>query len=1055
MKISDYAVDHPVPVTIFVAVLTLFGFMAVSSLTQAMFPDINKPTVNVTVSYPGVSPEEIELQVTSPIEDELSKISGVRKISSRSLPSRSVVTLEFEWSVRVDDKLMDIRERLNAIQPKLPDGVSGSPVIRTVNPGEMPVLTVGVENVADRVAAARYLEAEIIPLLSTISGVSSVELVGGPNRELAVEIDLARLNSRGATPLEVAQALAVSNVELPAGNARIGDSTVNLTAVSEFSSPERAGDVVVGVKGNAATRVADVADVRLREKDDDRFVVVNGERALLIDVVAQNGADTIKVIREAKKRLAALEANGDSPLSYAYYRDQSTSIEASVKSVRDSALLGGALAVLVLYLFLGSVGPTLIIAASIPFTVLMTFIALYLGGSTLNTMTLGGLTVAIGMIVDASIVMLEATWRHADSGLDGKAAAKLAGGEMGGAIVASTLTSVVVFAPLVFVTGITGIVLRDIALTIIYALSGSVVSAVFVVPFLSARILGRRGARPSPDVSPLADGQPTADGRERDTAGPAGGRGPLAAIQRAIRSFEAAYGRALDRALGDAPFLIVAGVAVLFLSVSMLGLAGYEFIPDSDTREIIVELDVPDGFPVESTLSAAKRADELIAKAVPEAARRVFYVGQSSALSSSAGMASHAYGFVTLTEKGRSAFELVPAIKSAIESELPDVKAKVRNGGNSEKTAMAMGGSGFRLDVSGNDMDSVMASAKTIAGILREDPEIESVELSVSDDILKLTDRVDLDLAGSLSVSPADAAQTGRLVFNGVEVGEFDDGGTKIPVVVRADYGDSATEDLFYSIPVRARSGKTVSLASFSSIERGRGFSEVPRVDKASTVQVIGTLTGKSFRGAKERTEAKLALLDFPAGVSWRVGGSAAETASSFRSLALALAIGILLVYAVMAIQFERYRQPLIVLSAIPFTLIGVSLALLLFGSSLSIVAILGLIALAGVAVNNAIIMIDYTNLLRSRDGVPLREAILRGATSRVRPILMTTLTTLLGVLPLAFASGGAATMAVLGQVLLFGLATSTLITFFVTPCLYWLTERGAERAAGIPEASK
>lgn len=1033
MKISDYAVDHPVPVTVLVAVAALFGVMAVSSLTQALFPDFNKPTVNVSVTYPGVSPEEIERQVTSVIEEELSKLSDVKKISSRSLPSRSVVNVEFDWSVNVDDKLVDIRERLNAVESKLPDGISGTPVIRKMNPSEMPVLTIGVENVADRVAAARYVEDEVIPRLATISGVSSVDLVGGPERELAVDLDLARLNARGVTPLEVTQALSASNVEIPAGDVRIGNTSVNITSVGSFASPDRAGAVIVGLKGGAAVRVADVADVSLRESEPDRYVIVNGEQALLIDMLAQNGADTVKVIREAKKRLAGMESEGNSPLTYTYYRDQSVSIEASIKSVRDSALLGGALAVLVLYLFLGNIGPTLIIAVSIPFTVLVTFIALYLNGHTLNTMTLGGLTVAIGMIVDASIVMLEGTWRRASRGIDGKTAARQAGSEMGGAIVASTLTSVVVFAPLVFVTGIAGIVLRDIALTIIYALVGSVLSAVFIVPFLSALVLGRKGAKP-----PVAEDSPEFAAR----------RGPVGAVQRLIAALEAAYGRTLDRSLGEAPFLIGAGIAVLVLSVSLLGVVGFEFMPDSDTREIIVELDLSEGFPLETTLEAARQADALIAKAVPEAERRVFYVGQSAAMSASASIASHVYGFITLTEKGRSSFDLIPVIRSEIESALPDVKANVRNGGNSEKTAMAMGGAGFRLDVTGPNIESVMESAQAIAAVLREDSEVEAAEISIADDILKLTDRVDLDLAGSLAVAPSEAAQTERVVFNGVEAGEYDDEGVKIPVVVRADYGDTVTDDLFYSIPVRSRSGKIVSLASFSTVERERGVSEIPRTNKAPTVQVIGTLTGKSFRGVQERTTAKLDRLEFPSGVTWQVGGSASETASSFSSLAIALAIGILLVYAVMAIQFERYRQPFIVLSAIPFTLIGVTLALIIFGSTLSIIAILGLIALAGVAVNNAIIMIDYMNLLRTRDGVPLREAVVRGASSRLRPILMTTLTTVLGVFPLAFATGGAATMAVLGQVLLFGLTTSTLITFFITPSLYWLTESRIEKRA-------
>lgn len=1020
MRISDYAVDHPVPVTIIVAVIAVFGVMAASTLTQAMFPDFAQPTINVSVTYPGVSPEEMERQVTNALEDELSRLSDIKSIKSRSLPSRSSVSLEFYSGTDIDTKLIDVREQLNVASAKLPEGISGVPVIRKMDPSEMPVLTVGLDGGTDTLANARYADETVLPLLTTVPGVASVDLIGRPERALEVRLDPDRLSSLGVSPVEVAQAMSASASVVPSGSIDYGQRSVAITSESSFATPEQARSVVVAARGGAPIRVGDVASVAVSETETGRRVLVNGSGALLVDVMAQQGADTVEIIKEIKRRLADLEST-DGFMGFSYYRDQSIQIVNAIESVVGSALMGGSLAVVVLFLFLGSVGPTVIIALSIPFTIIISFVALYVNGHTLNVMTLGGLTVAIGMIVDASIVMLEHIWTHMANGEDAISASKKGAAEMGGAIIASTMTSIVVFAPLVFVQGITGIVLKDTAYTIIYALSGSVLASVLIVPFLSARIL-----RPHR----LSD------------------KGPSAAVRRALASVESWYASVLDKALDHARFIIAIGVAVLLLSISLLELVGFEFIPELDSRELIIELDVPAEFNVERGLGAAMEAERLISEIVPEAERRVFFVGQSGAWSASPTIESHTYGFITLADEGRSVFDIIPVVREKLASALPDVKVNVRNGGSSDKTASAMGGAGFRVIVSASAIEDAAEAAETIAAFLREDAEVRSAELSITTDVRSLTNRIDLDAAGSLGVAPSDATQTGRILFNGVEVGEFDDDGEDIPVIVLADVGKSLRDDLFYSIPVKSRTGKPVSLAAISTLESSTGMSEIPREQRAASVTVVAQLDSSDFRGVEARLRARMSAVALPFGVSWKTGGSAAETISSFRSLLAALAVGIFLVYAVMAIQFERYRQPFIVLSAIPFVLIGVILALLAFGSSLSIIAILGVISLAGVAVNNAIIMIDYTNLLRSRDGLDLRDAIVRGASSRVRPILMTTLTTLLGVVPLAFASGGGETMAVLGQVILGGLATSTIITFFLTPSLYWLSERKRERKA-------
>jgi HAE1 family hydrophobic/amphiphilic exporter-1 len=1023
MKITDYAVDHPVPITIIVAVVVVFGILSVTSLAQAMFPDFGRPTVNIAVTYPGASPEEMEQDVTAVLEEELAKLSDVKKISSRSLPSLTSITIEFDWSVDVDEKIVDVRERLSAVSSELPDGVVGQPIIRKINPNQIPILTIGVTGGSNPTDVARFLDDSVIPLLATIPGVASVDLMGSSDQALEVRLDMADLASRNVSPLEVAQSLSASNVMLPAGTASYkGASMVNITMQGNFMSPEQAGQVVAGLRDGTPITVSQVADIAVREQQPDRYVLVDGEPAILLDVTARDGADTVRIIKEVKKRVDSLSEQESTSLQFSYYRDQSVSIRESINSVRNSALLGGLLAIFVLYFFLGKLKPTFIIAFSILFTVMASFVLLFLNGHTLNTMSLGGLTVAIGMIVDASIVMLENLWRHVEKGVEPNLAAKRSGSEMGSAIIASTMTSIVVFIPLVFVEGITGIILNDIALTIIYALVGSVVAAIFIVPFLSSLMLtDRHGAVTVRKQKPF---------------------------QRFIGLLEKGYGWIMDRVLNRAGWVLLFSSLLLFLSLGLIQTLGFEFLPEGDTREIIIELDLPDGASLEDTRAKALRVDRIIEETVPEANHRVFYVGQGGAWSASPTIANHTYGFLALTAEGRSVFAIIPLLREELEKNIPDVQFNIRNGGIEESTANALGGSGFRVDVSGTDMEHIIETANGMLAFFRTDPEVVSAKISVDTSVLRIMNRIDVEKAGMLGVSPADAAQTGRIVFNGVEVGEYDHDGVKIPVILRADLTDVLREDLLYSIPVKSKSGETISLGAVSEFSEERGVSEIPRVNRMPTVQLIAQTNSGNFRGVEERLNAHMASVSLHEGVNWEVTGSAAETASSFRSLAQALALGVFLIYAVLAIQFERYRQPLIVLSAIPFVLIGVIASLMAFDSSFSITAFLGVIALAGVAVNNSIIMIDHINFLR-KNGFPLRKAIVAGASSRIRPILMTVITTLLGVLPLAFASGGAAAIAVLGQVILGGLATSTLINFFITPSLYWLTERGRNKKSG------
>jgi len=1018
MKISDFAIKHPAIITILLVVLLVFGMISLFQLPQDYLADISLPNAMIVTVYPGGSPSDIEREITRPLEDELSTISGLDEISSVSYDSVSSITLSLEMGQSVNERLVDIREKINNVLPELPDGINGDPTILEFSSSVKPVFIFSVKSSMEDDELVRYIEDVLKPAVARISGVSQVSINGQRDSIVEIELDLHRLDALQIPVLHIYNILKYNNISFPGGDVQFRDSRAMIRTEGEYGSLKDIENVIVGFSQNQYIRLRDVASVNRIPRRADRFAVNRGEETVTVSVIKKRQSDTGKIVGEVKSILKDFGSDAE----FEILLDDSRNIKLSINSVQKSALAGAFLAVFVLLLFLHNGTTTLIVGVSIPISILIAFIGLKLNNQSINLLTLGGLTVAIGMIVDSSIVVLENIYKHFKAGESPARAASIGTAEVGGAVIASTSTSLAAFIPILFLEDFTGIVLKDVALTIIYALTGALFVSIIVVPFLSSKILKPQKLK-------------------------AGGIGERLSnnIEGGLEKFTARYRRMLRWSIDSWKFILLVALFILGLSYLVFNMLGFQFLEPSDMGEIQISVDFPDHFTIEDSRNKLLEVEELVYLNVPELSQGLFYAGLEGLFSSNA---SPDRGFIILTlksqsERTRNIFEIIDLLQREIQYNIPDVNASVVNGGLGALMAAATGGQGYSLELYGADMDDLIETGKVLTEVLENDPDVDRADMNISYSSGGLVSRLNLEVMGELGVIPYEAAMTLRTVFHGMDTGIYREGDRDYPIFLTTPYaGGVISEDIFYTLFIKSQMDEKISFASIASLEKEKSLDYIRRKNKIRSVQITAIPKESDIRGISSRTEKFISEMGLPPGVNWEMAGQSAETFQSFKSLLLAMIISVFLVYVVMVIQFERYTQPLIVMGSVPFCIIGVAGGLLVFGSGLSIVAFLGIIALGGIVVNNAIVMIDYINLLRDRHGMELREAVLTGSSSRLKPILMTTMTTVLGVIPLAIGMGeGSAMYGPLGQTIAGGLLTSTFITLFIIPILYYRLE--------------
>ena len=1034
MNIAKFSVKHPAVIGMILIVLVAFGIISVTGMNIAFMSDISMPEVMVLTIYPGAGAEDVEQDVTNILENDFVTLPNFKNISSSSSNSVSLITISFQDGVDANNQLSEVRHRITQKMKDLPEGIE-TPNAFVAGVSMLPVLTFSVEGGKDLGRVTEYINKTLKPQLTSISGVSEVTVSGGKELQVKIKLRTKDLTAKGIPVAQVYQIVNYGNVNLPVGNAEYESKTIDVRFSGGFSSIQDIQNLPVGTGDeNVIIRLKDIADVELIYPKDDVIVTDGKENIVVVDITKRSDGNVMKIVKEAKKVLAESEKSTNGTLKYNIISDDSRTISASLSTVITSGISGVIMAIIVLFLFLNDSRSTMIIGISIPLSILFTFIGMKLLGITINLMSLSGIVVALGMIVDGSIVMIEQVYRYYSAKKSDGTQLYLVedsiykgSSEVASSIFASTATTVVVFLPIVGLSGIVGKILKDVSLTIVLSLIASVLVALIVVPYLMKQLLNPSG----PKI-------------KKQTL-----------FNKFISKIENGYKKILAWTLQNRKFVLVISISLLIISVILIGALGISFIPSTDNSDFYVYLEFPIGQSLEETELRMKQSEKLISNTIPEIKTAVYYSGNSGGMA--AGDSPNAgYAHIVLvpvSERTRRIHTIILETQKLLSSNIPDAKVKVSNGGFDKLVGYVSGGGGYGLTLVSEDMNLLLSEANRIEEFLKQDKDVVTTNVDTSFDNTTLVMDMSHEYMSSLGVTSYEAGITTAILFTGMDTGKFTDPkGNRYSIRLESDIIDKPiTKDSISNINIKSLSGKNISFDSISNTKVQQSISQISHSDRAKTVTISATLVNEDTSGVTSRVNEFLKNNPLKDGVKSKTGGIMELLGDAIPPMIKALLIACFLVYTVMVLQFEKFRQPLLVMGTIPFCIIGVVLGLMIFGSTLSLISLMAVIALAGVVVNNGIILIDYINLLRKQnldEGKienieSLTQTIITGSASRVRPILMTTLTTMLGVVPMAMAKGeGAEIYAPLGQAISGGLLTSTIITLFIIPVLYFITEK-------------
>ena len=1044
MKLVDFSTSRRVTVAMLMVAIVAFGLVGFSRLALNLLPDITYPTITIRTNYLGVAPLEIERLISEPVEGLVGVVSNVVRVSSVSRPGASDVVVEFGWGTNMDFASMDVREKLDLAN--LPRE-AGQPVLLRFDPGLDPVMRLAFYGELSLLELRRIAEEYLRPDLESLAGVAAVRIEGGLEEEIQVEVETRLLTQLGLSIGQVTSRLAAENVNLTGGTLKDGEAEYLVRTLNEFQTIEEIGEIIVGQIDKAPIKLKDVARVFRGHRERDLVTRINGREGVEVAVFKEGDANTVQVSRALQERLGLFLADndqllGDSQLEVVF--NQATFIEQAVDEVLNTALLGGILAVVVLFLFLRDFKSTAIISLAIPLSVVATFFLMFSSDISLNIMSLGGLALGVGMLVDNSIVVLESVQRYRDQGMPALEAARRGSGEVGKAVVAATLTTICVFLPIVFVEGVAGQLFRDQALTVTYSLVASLVVALMLIPMLSSLSLV---------VGAEQTQKPGASTRVAARVAATGGwlvglvgrllGGLLTPLTWTFEAFFGLLNRGYSPVLGWA---LKHRLVVVLLALGLAGLAlerashlGVELIPEMSQGEFLVDLEWTAGTPLEQTADQVGLID-----------RQVRDLGGVASVFALVGTAGQAGG--TAGEKKEHTAQLhikldplQPDEAGAMEavrrllSDVPDLAYKFsRPSYFSFRTPVEVEIIGFNLSRLEVLADDVVERLRAIPGLtdIRASTQGGQPEIQVVFNRLRLAE---------LGTTPQQIGSLLRNKLQGDIATELARRDRKIDIRVRARGEERRTlEDLKRMVVSPASYPQPVTLESVAQVQLIDGPAEIRRREQERVAVVSANLVGRDLGSVVRDIEREVAEIPLPEGFAIAIGGQNEEMARSFDSMKFALGLAVFLVYLVMASQFESFLHPLVIMSTIPLGLVGSALGLIATGQTISVVVLIGLIMLAGIVVNNAIVLVDFINQLRRQEGLAKEAAVLRAGTVRFRPILMTTSTTVLGLLPMALGLGeGAEIRAPMAITVIGGLMVSTALTLVLVPVVYTLMDRG------------
>ena len=1014
MNLSRSAVRRPVFTIMMMLIVILLGSISLIRLPIDLMPDITYPTLTIRTLYENASPEEIEELITRPVEEAMSAVPGVESVYSTSSEGASNVRVTFSWGTDLDTASNDIRDRLDRVIPNLPEDAE-RPMLRKFDIANFPVLIFGASSDLTPLQMRKLIDDQVKYRIERIPGVASLEVWGGYEREIQVNLDAGKIKSMDLPLDQILSRIREGNITLPAGTIDRGTFEVTMRTKGEYMSLDQLASTVVSIREGAPIKLRDIASVDDTWKKITRLITVNGKPGVRLGVRKQSGKNTVEVAASVLKEVENISR--DIPqITITPIIDTSDYIRNSITNVGSMALYGGILAILVLLFFLRNVISTLIIATSIPISIIAAFALMYFGGLTLNLMTLGGLALGIGMLVDNAIVVLENIYRYRESGEKAEDATVKGAGEVTAPIVASTLTTLAVFLPLVFVRGMSGVMFKQLAYVVSFSLLCALMVALTLVPVMSSKFL-----HPG-----------TVHVKETWLA-----RLNIISV-RFFASMEDSYKRLLHFALDRTGIVVIAVVLLLIGSFALVPFVGVEFMPTTDEGEVRINAEMEVGTRMEVLGEKFKLIEAIVKREVPEIKNTVVSIGGTSWRSQGSHSGQMRIALVPRAERSRSSEQIASVLRRQL-SNIPGVTIRTRAGQGLFLLRMFSGDTeSVQIEIRGYDLETADALAERVQKIVEDVDGVTDAQLSRESGSPEELIFVDRQKAADMKLTVSQIANMLQTVLSGTTAGSYREGGDEYDIRVKIKDAEKMDIREILDLTLVSTGGEPVVLRNVVKMQPKTGPVRIERKDQERIVMVSANISGRDMGSILADIRERLRSIAVPRNFSIIFGGDYEEQQKAFRELLLSLALALLLVYMVMASLYESIRYPIVVMFSVPFASIGVILMLFITNTTFNVQSFIGCIMLGGIVVNNAILLVDHINLLRRRDGMPLREAIEEGGRRRLRPILMTAMTTILAMVPLAIGLGeGGEVQAPLARAVIGGLISSTLITLVIVPTVY------------------
>ncbi len=1029
MILSRVAVNRPVFATMVILALLVLGGFAYRDLGVELFPEIDFPIITITATYPGASPETMETEVVKEIEDAVNPVSGVKHISSTAREGLAFVVVEFELEVDENIAAQDVRDKIAGVQPQLPNGIEDL-IVQKFDPTAQPIMSIvigGDMSIRELTLTARE---KVKKRIENIQGVGNVELVGGEEREILVELDLTSLEAQNLSIFEVQEKLAAASLEIPAGNLKRHGQDISIKTLGKITSIRELEDYVIKDNGNTQVRLRDIASIIDTTEELTSYSRLNGERAVGLNVIKQSGANVVEVAHSVKAALEELRQEVPAGTEISVVIDNSVFTEESVNDVIINMIYGGLLAVLVIFLFLADVRPTIISAIAIPTSIVATFTVMGALNFSLNFMTLLALSLAVGLLIDDAIVVIENIYRHFAMKKGPRQAALDGTAEIALAVLATTLTILVVFVPVAFMKGIVGQFFYSFGITVAAAVAFSMFIAFWLTPMLSSRWLTKENVHHE------------------------GTRNPIYKITNAWNDFFDRLRVFVERAIGFSlkhrALVLVVSLVTFIGSFFLVPLIGFEFVPAYDQGQFFIQFKAAPGTNLSQTASLASGLERVIGQ-LPELEDQYLTIGSSN-LPVNQGQIT--VRLKELSERERSSFEIMDALRAEF-ADYPGLKLVM----TSEQSEG--GGLPVEISISGEKLERLVALAHAVEDSVRATPGAVEVDNSLGSGKPELQVTLDREKIADLGLNVQQLSLAMRYLVNGVVPFRFRDGDKESDVRLRLresdrnDLSDLARILIPSSKEIDEKFGHQFPLSYVASFKEASAYSEITRYDRQKTIKVTAVNAAGYFAGdVRDAAFARASLIPTPPGYRIYASGEAEIQAESFGYLMDALFLAIVLIFLVLASQFESITDPFSIMLSLPMSLLGAFLGLLFFGSSISIISLIGIIMLMGLVTKNAILMIDFAKQERAR-GLNRRDALIQAGGIRFRPIMMTTLSMIFGVFPLALGIGpGAELRAGIARAVIGGLTTSTGLTLIVVPVVYTLLEDITRKLTGKSKVS-